>query len=349
MKRFIFPVIISLFSLLGLSSCANSQKGSGDSFHEITAEKDKKDIFNYCVDYELNVPGSEISYYAMWTGSNSSTSSTSENRYYSYLVEYNDDQNQYYWITIKRNKLTGFDDWYKTYKEDHSRDVMNYHFSDDSNVYDGKVLLFAQKQKVDDYKVYCTSNPFDTAFIKKDEQLAICLQTKTITAIENISSQETLNKSIRVLNRFEVAFNARTSTYEKYTFEGPEASNILLANSIFSYAGKRIECYPGTFEDLDYCYCPLMGLYGSGRAKTKRVNLLNDNEVLLPRYQISADGSRTIDLLDNSVNIFPEDVYRDLKSLFLDAFISETSTVYGSYEYSLFNYEKVAKIIRGGK
>ena len=350
-----------MFYCLCITGCKNSSKNNtsideqidyldNDSFFEVTNKEDKKAFFDYCIDYELNIPDSEISYKVLWKGYDTNNkfgpSISLKDRFYTYLVEYGNNKNVFFWITVGKDKLIEFNDWYKLYKKEHLNDLRNFHFVDDINVFDGKYLLYAQSKQIDNYKVYRSSNPLDVSLIKDNEQLAICLQAKTVTILKNVSSNIAINKKIIALNRFAVRFNEESNKFEQYYFEIPELYNVNVATNIFSFYGKRLECYPNSFENMNYCYCPLMGLYGSGLSKTKRADLIDDKTIALPRYVKSYDGNGFVDLLDINEDLFyTEDVYGDLKSIFLEAFLYDDSLFDGQYIYSLFDYEKIVKII----
>lgn len=357
-RKLLLLTIICSFALTGCKNSLETKTNdrvhkyiNSDSFFEVTNEEDKKSIFEYCVNYELNVPGSASSYKMLWEGYDENNkfgpSISKEDRLYTYLIEYGENKNAFFWITIEKSDLTGFQDWYSSYKKINVNDLNNYHFSDNVDVIDGKYLLFAQLNQLDNYKVYRTSNPYDGKAITNNEQLAICLEAKSLHVLKNISSNIKVNKEILCLNRFEVIYNEASNCFDKYFFEIPEINNINESASIFSFCGKRLECYPNSFENMDYCYCPLMGMYGSWMIRTKRVDLIDDNKLCLPRYTESFDGQGFVDLLDERVNLFyTEDVYGDLKSMFLDAFLSDSSYYDGLYKYSLFDYNKITEIIK---
>jgi len=356
-ERLMF-IILCLVCIAGCNSPSISNTSSdtttnhfdNNSFFEVSNKEDKKSIFNYCLDYKLYVPGTEISYSVLWKGYDDfnkfGPSISLKNNFYTYLVEYEEFKNVYLWITIDKNELKEFNDWYTIYKKEHSYDSNNYHFDDDINVLDGKYLLYAQLKHIDKYKVYSTSNPFDTSFINSNEQAAVCLESKEIQILKNVSTNKVLNKKITALNRFEVKFDEKSNKFEKYYFDNFESFNINYAQYIFSNCGKRLECYSNKFEEMDYCYCPLMGLFGFGNYKTKRVNLIDDQTVVLPRYIKTNNEDECIDLLDTNENFdYIEDVYGDLKSAFLEALLYDYSVYDGHYKYSVFNYEKIAEII----
>jgi len=321
-----------------------------DSFCEILDISEKESIFNFCVDYELNNPGTEISYNILWTGFDTENkfgpNIPKENRFYTYLTEYEDNEDFYFLLYIKKEKLLNFDGWFENYKNG-IRDSSNYHFDDDVNILDGKFLLYAQQNNVEDYSVYYTSNPLDAINVYKEQQLAICLQFKNIKILENISSDYKIEKELIVLRRYELFFNKSTNSLEKYSFVSQEKSNVKYVDTIFSFHGRRIETYPISFENMSYCYCPSMGMDGTGLIKSKRANLIDDY-MILPRYASSpTKESESLDLLDPNCDFsFIEDVYRDFKSQFLKAFVEDYFLDDGFYKYGLFDYSMIKDLIK---
>lgn len=94
---------------------------------------------------------------------------------------------------------------------------------------------------------------------------------------------------------------------------------------------------------MNYCFCPFIGLGNSGYITTKRVELAKDG-ILLPRYEKTAKES--IDLLNESTDFSnTEDVYRGFKSLFLSAYIKNPDISENTYQYALFDDNKIEDII----
>lgn len=187
------------------------------------------------------------------------------------------------------------------------------------------------------------SNPLNAVFQDESYQLAACLQEKTLTIEKNVSLNITLNKKASLLRRFEIFYDEKEKKLGRYSFTGPEKTNIDIIDSLFSYQGKRLEAYPRAFEGMTYCYCPFIGLKNSGYITTKRVELAKDG-ILLPRYEKTS--TKPIDLLNENTDFSnTEDVYRGFKSLFLSAYTKDSGISDSIYQYGMFDESKVERII----
>ena len=308
-------------------------------------------IFNCSLDYSLSVPGAEISYNVLWTGydleNNFGTKISPESRFYTYLTNYEANQDSFYLLYLKKSDIEQSNEWLINYKNNKENDYRNYHFCDNEMVIDGKYLLYAQKNNVKTFSVYQTSNPLNMPFTFENWQLAMCLQSKSIEIEENVSLKKNINKTLTVFRRYELVFDEFSHKMEQYSFDSQEKYNVNIVDNIFSYQGKRIETYPENFESMSYCYCPIMGMVGlGGLINTKRADLL-ENRIILPRYYMS-NGETPIDLLSSSSDFsFIEDVFRNFKNLFLDAYVKDCDYEGGLYKYGLFSYDKVEQIIKG--
>lgn len=325
----------------------NSSQFSG-VFSQVESSETINAVFNFALEYQLKVPDSDLSYNVLWTGydlcNKFGPTITKQHRFFTYLTRYQENQNSFWLLYLPKSDISEAGDWLTSYKENHGRDSKNYHFAEEENVIDGKFLLYSQKNNLVNFSVYYTNDLSLVPFTILDQQLVVCLQVKTIVIEENVSLGIKINKGVDVLRRFELVYNEETRKIEQYVFAFPEKSNVLYVDDIFSYQGKRIEAYPSEFENIDYCYCPLMGLEGSGLHKTVRANII-DEKIILPRY-VYYDGE-FIDLLDsNSDLFFVEDVYREFKDLFLEAYLYDYVYSQGLYQYAAFDYEKVDSIIK---
>ena len=101
---------------------------------------------------------------------------------------------------------------------------------------------------------------------------------------------------------------------------------------------------------MEYGSYPVLGMNNYFFAESIRSEVVIENGercLLLPRYIISSTGG--LDLLSDETNFFfDDDVFREYKDEFKDAFVKETTTS-GSYLWGLYDYEKVVKIIEGTK
>lgn len=345
--------MLGLSITMSLHSCNTSFSSDHTSWHEssydrIEDEDEKTSVFQYPLEYELFVPGNDvISYNVLWTGYDIENSHgpkiPKEERFYTYLTDYEENKDSYYLVYLKKQDLTSFSSWYESYSRNHKSDDMNYHFSDDKDVIDGKYLLYAQKNHIDDYLVLKTYQIDDVFFSYQDYQLALCLQKKTLTIEKNVSLDITLNKKTSLLRRFELFFDQETNQMKRYSFDYPEKTNTDIIDSLFSYHGKRLEAYPRSFEEMSYCHSPFIGLWKSGYISTKRADILEDG-ILLPRYLKTKEES--IDLLNEDTDFSStEDIYRSFKSLFLSAYIKGSDISDSTYQYALFDEDKVEDII----
>ena len=346
-------LILSLAFLMNLHSCTTPPSSSPvswseSSFYKIEDEDEKNSIFNYPLEYELFVPGNDIiSYNVLWTGYDMDNKSGPEipesNRFYTYLTDYEENKDSYYLVYLRKQELTSFSSWYEDYKKQSGLDESNYHFSDDTDVIDGKYLLYAQKKQIKDSLILKTSNPLDSFYQDGNYQLAACHQEKTLTIEKNVSLNVSLNKKTSLFRRFEIFYDEKEKKLSGYSFTNPEKTNIDIIDSLFSYQGKRLEAYPRGFEEMNYCFCPFIGLENSGYITTKRVELTKDG-ILLPRYEKAAKES--IDFLNENTDFSnTENVYRGFKSLFLSAYIKDSDISDSTYQYALFDDKKIEDII----
>lgn len=341
-------IIVSIVLFAGCSNFSSTSDFVEVHFSPADNNLVKESVFNINLEYELIVPDSSVSYNVLWTGYDLQNKFgpiiPQELRLFTYLTSYSKTVNDFYYLYLPKSIIDSSSQWLKDYENSKERDLNNYHFVSDENVLDGKYLLYAQKNNVNDYLVYRGSNLLEVPYCIDDYQLVICLQAKTLTIKENVSTGNKINKSVIAFRRFELFYDETTNKLEQYSFENRESFNVRSVEQIFDYQGDRIEAYPSSFESMSFCYCPIMGLTGSELEKTVRADIFNGN-IILPRYIVS--NNESIDLLDsNSDLFFEEDVYRDFKSLFLGAYIKDYDYDDGHYKYGLFNYKKVEKIIK---
>lgn len=321
-------------------------------FSSVEGAETKEEVFNTKLEYELKVPDSEISYNVLWTGydleNKFGPKISSEFRFFTYLTYYSKTINDYYFLYLPKTVIDGSNQWLMDYEKSKENDLNNYHFVSNKNVLDGKYLLYAQKNNINDYLVYRASDFSSVPFLIDNYQLAICLQAKELIIKENVSTGHKINKSLTAFRRFELFYDESSEELDRYYFDTLEKFNINYVDNIFNYQGNRIEAYPSSVETMAYFYCPIMGLEESGFYKTIRADLLDDKNIILPRYvkSVTVEGEYD-DLLNSNSNLFfVEDVYREFKSLFLDAYINDFDHSDSQYRYALFDYVKVNEIIK---
>ena len=353
-----------MFLILAICSCSMANRNQtifssqyDYPFSLVDDAETKEAVYDTQLEYELKVPDSEISYNVLWTGydlqNKFGPKIPYELRFFTYLTYYSYTINDFYFLYLPKTVIDDSNQWLIDYENSKENDLNNYHFVSNTNVLDGKLLLYAQKNNIDDYLLYRASDYSSVPFSIDDYQLAICLQAKKLIIKENVSTGRAINKNLTVFRRYELSYDESSNRLDRYIFDNLEKFNVNYADKLFSYQGNRIEAYPSSFETMNYCYCPIMGLTGSGFYKTIRADLLDDKTIILPRYVKSATVEGEYDdLLNPTSNLFfVEDVYREFKSLFLDACINDFDYSDGQYRYALFDYMKVNEIIKkvGGK
>ncbi len=315
-------------------------------FSLVSDERLKSSLYGFNLQYQLITPGTQMSYNTLWTGWDSENkygpNIPREHRFFTYLTKYEANQDSFFFLYLPRSVIEDSRTWLEEYKRNMDDDP-NYHFVDEETVIDGKFLLYAQQNNIDDYLVYHTSDYSSAPFVISDYQLAICLQMKPLTIEKDVSRDRTLGKRIALFRRFELICNESSTSLQPYSFDDSGAQSIRYIDDLFSYQGRRIEAYPASFEETSFFHLPSSVLAGTGCQKTIRANLEGE-AILLPRYINSSSG--LIDLLDPDFHsITEEDVFRDFKAAFLDAFIRDFDYSDGIYKYGLFDYSKVEQII----
>ena len=331
---------VACFALIGCSDLDSNQ-----SLIKVDNQQMAKDVFNYNLNYNLKTPGANdgASYNVLWTGYDEQypfpyQQISKENRLNTYLISFEQNVEKYYLVYLSKSVINQSSSWLKKYAEDYKDDLTNYHFVNDSSVVDGKYLLYAQRNNITDYSIYYTEDISSIPFTDINRQLAICLQVKTITIEQNVSAGKEINKTINLLRRYELKYNSWNNILEPYVFDNYEASNVKYVDNQFSYSGKMIKAFDIEIENKDVLYCPYL--------KTVSANIV-DNKVLLPHYvKMNGDYANLLDD-DFQSTFYHDDVYRDFKHLFLDAFIEDVdlNNESESYKYAWFDYNKVSQII----
>lgn len=351
--KIIYKLFYSLLSIIELCSCnflsVNTSKIDFNNINGLSKINDRSildAIYNFKLEYATHVPGTQLSYNLLWTGydldNRFGPSITKEERFYVYQTNYLNDLS-FYLVYLPKNIIDDSCDWLETYKADISNSY-EYHFDENKNVIDGKGLLYAQKNNITDYLIYETHDISNIPYIIDDYQLSICLEAKTLNIEQNVATEEEINKSTKLFRRYELIFN-ESNSISKFEFETVEKDNINYVDILFSYIGQKIEAYPKAFENMQYLYCPFLGLYGTSYIDIISADIIED-KIKLPRYVVYKNTKE--DLLDSNTDFsIEEDCYGDFKSLFLEAYLSDCEYDGGSYAYGYFDYNKVKTIIEG--
>ena len=118
---------------------------------------------------------------------------------------------------------------------------------------------------------------------------------------------------------------------------------------MFNQNGEYLEVFPNNYETMDYSFYPLLGMKNSNiQMDILRIELIEVEQkkyLILPRYLKKSN----IDLLDEQISIpvYKEDIFREYKEIFKEAFYQNYDIKSDSYIYGLYEYDKVKKIITG--
>lgn len=307
------------------------------------------------LDYELNVPGNELPYSYLWDGTNTSVNARArsvEKRYNTYLTEYKESDGKYYLAYLKKDKIAEYKTWLKEYEDNNANDDGNYHFTayDNEKVIDGK--YFYCYQKLADFdasilKLETVDSLNDVRFEKNGYKLVLCATGKPAVIKQNVTTGESVNKNLFLFNRYELIFDDTATAPTYYSFTGREMYNQKLLKSMFDYVGEMLEAFPETYENMYFGCFPNLGL--SSAKNTHRLEVLSVNgekRVTLPRYALSADTRYDLLSDETTLPVTEEDVFSGHRGEFLTALIADTETENGAYIYSMYDYDKVAEIIK---
>lgn len=351
MKK-LFLLLLSSVILCGLFAGCDLSASAGKE--DLTEPATAKDLKSICLDYNLNVPGNFLLYTHIWDGYKTEPKygqdAPTEREYYAYLTDYRESDGKYYLAYLKTESIAEYESWLKDYEKTHASDDMNYHFTayDKTNVIDGKYYYCYQKLANDnaDVIMYDTVTKLEDVKYEKDGyRLVLCAEMKKAVIKQNLTTGDRVNKTVYFFNRYELIFNDVNSAPTFYTFETRESNNQTALKNMFDYVGEMIEAFPKSYEDLSYGCFPNLG-FGVHAMNGKRLQVLTENGkkcLRLPRYKIS--GEQKYDLLSEEANL-PEqfdDVFYNHKEEFKNALLDGTE----QDSTALYDYEKVAKIIRG--
>ena len=337
-------ILISVLSVF--TSCSTSV-----SYNQVENDTLNNAILNFNYSYKSKLPGKVLmSYNTIWTGYDEDSSPTYLSKIYkqnTYLVEYSEEINEeFYFIYFNKNNLNQIKEEFVTYRDKNSNDYNNFHFSSEENIIDGKYIYIAKALNLNDIKIYKSNDISSMNYMIDDYQLGLCLESKYITLIDNISQNKSINRKLELFNLINLKYNESSKKLESYTFENDENKNVLSRNKLFNQTGKKIESYPAAIEKTSYIYCPTYEYSILGTLKSLHISV-EDSKILLPKYNLLYSFNLLDENIDysSSTYILCEDVYRDFKNLFQNAFIEDSTYSDNQYSYAYFDYEKVANII----
>ncbi len=329
-SKIILPALFIASSIL--ASC-----NSSTPVNAISDETTINNVLLYSLDYQVNIPGKQISYNHMWEGIDTKNqfgpNFTEENRLYTYLTEYGETE-KYYFVYVKKDGISTLNSWISSYLESGS-ESNDCKFQKDENVIDGKYVYAAEKNEIKDFLV-TSSNVLDQKYEINNYKMALCLEMKTVTILQNSSTKENINKKLPLFNRAVMKYDTSKGTLERASQGNFDET---YTNNIYSYLGKRLETYPKTFESKECLYSPLMG-FTTNLYKTVRAPI-SKNRILLPRI------SSEYDLLSKEeLPSTLEDVYQEHKGEFLDAFIEYKNNESSDNAYGYYDFDKVQNILK---
>ncbi|MBR4419279.1 MAG: hypothetical protein IKT32_00195, partial [Clostridia bacterium] len=279
-------------------------------------------------------------------------------RMYTFLTEYFEPNDEYYLVYLKKQLINEYKDYLIEYEDYYKNDPYNYHYAkhDEYTVIDGKYLWCYQKlaENKNENVMFRKANNFsDISYCIQDYQLVFCAQSKNAIIKENISTAKEINRPINLFLRVPLYFSDENATPTRYEFETYE--NITQANNEkkFNYVGELVQVFPLEYENITFANYPQLGMSCKDFTwETISIEVIKEGKnkyVLLPRYA----SKNKVDLLDSNVNFamfgIYEDVFQKHKQAFKDAYYKdyEDLNVHSFYQYGLYDYKKVKKIING--
>lgn len=342
-------VLLFLIFLISLTSCSyeNNIKEKWISDEKLTSH-----LFNFPLDYQINVPNNSLSYPILWYGHDSNNkygpALDASSRFYTFETEYLNKTNEdnYYVCYVKIDDLKSLEDYVKDY-QDNNKDNPNFPFNDYSKqeIIDGKYLLPIRLNKLDIQTYWLNVKSLnDLSYNIKDKQLIFVADSKKAIINENISTKEIIKKEFSLFNPLYL-FKTNENKIGRL-----ENDKVLYKKSdeIFNFIGKKIETFPLSYKDKTLISLPLNG-QDQTSYNTRSItieNIDNKEQILIPRYQKDSKGEFTYDSLYQTYD--HETTYIDIYGLqqekFQKAFISDAN-IDGDYKYAYFNYEKIKNII----
>lgn len=321
-----------LFSFL-LTSCGDKVPSNLKEVEDNNTINNFKTIY---LNYGYFTPGLELSSMILFKGWDEDNlwgpSISKEERYHTYLVDYsNKNDTKYYFIYFKNSNLNKFNEYYKNNVSGECN------FVDNQYVIDSKYLHISNKLEMNDYLIYESDSLDNITYSFNNYFLGSVFESRNITIKEDVSENKTLNKEIPLFNKMLFEYNTKSKIVEKYS------GNELDDNSYtFNLECKRLEAYSTDYLNQTYLNTPFLG-HKNQDLSGARFSINKDDTILLPRYFKNNQGEM-IDLLDENYEyqFLEDDIYKDLKKEFKDAFIKLESENSKNGYYSL---SKVKEII----
>ena len=319
------------FSLFVTSSVLASCKET-TIVNRVSDESTIIDILGYSLEYELDIPGTQISYNHMREGANTKNkfgpNFDEGNRLYTYLMDYRETE-KYYFVYINKDEVKKryLADWLDEYLDKRTEgNDCRFDPDNDKYVIDGRYVFVGKKEGVNDF-IITSSNEIDQKYEINGHMMALYLEMKSVTVIQNVSTKKEINKTLPLLNKLPLKYDDSKGMFDKLSQQDYGET---YANKTYPYVGKRLETYPTTLERKECLYSPIMGFDENKLYKTVKANI-DGNKVLLPRMSNGYDL-----LMDEELPITEENVFGEYKKEFLNAFIEcdgedSSTTKYGYY------------------
>lgn len=291
---------ILLVSLFIITSCKNNT-------NNLIKINDSKEFLSINFSYKQN-PGDDImGYYGLIDGY---INEYKENRFYNYLINFNNKVNKYYYVYLKEDIIKKYENEYNKY---------------DINDIDGYFLNSYSNSKDYDINNLELYNSINFEFNKKinNKKLVACFASMNSTLNYNYSLKESLNKE------YEIIYNV-------------SLINKKIENIKNIYEGNYFVSGENDILNTNYLNSSFIGvtysIYNFGNYINKIEEVDNKEVLSLKRYVYDLDGNK-IDLLDDSFdfkNNYIKDYYKDYKKEFLNVYYKEDS-VNKDYGYFLLD------------
>ncbi len=330
----IVKLVVSGLAVTTMLSCKDN------SSNVIKDEEIIEKVTNYQLEYPSQDPGCEISYHHMWDGTDTKNmfgpNYSNENRLFTYLLSYEEETDDYYFVYVNKDSLSIITNWLETYLESKTSDN-ECQFDKDVNIVDGKYLLGAKNNDLNDFLVTHSDNISQKLDID-GYRMALCLKAKNVNVVKNASTKTEINKKLQLFKRVPLKYDQDKSTFAELSSD--YFKNDKYVNERFSRTGEWLETNSKSFVDRNCLYAPSIGIIiDGGYYKSVSVQIF-DKGILLPRKD------NGYDLLDKNVELplTVQDVYQDYRDDFLDAFIEykQNSSTGDGY----FDTNKVLSILK---
>lgn len=317
-KYFKYLIIILLTAMFSLTSCKE------DKVTIIEDNELKDSIINYEFEYDIQTPGTTLSYNFLWDGYDENDiqgySCDESNRLYTYYADFKDIKDEYYLVYLKKDKFEQYKKRLENYENNYSN-LANYQFEslDKSNVIDGKYLYAHQNLDGDDEDLLFTtsSNINDLNLNYNNYKLIFICKSKELNLISNISLNNTINKSLTILKREILEY--KDNKFSNFIFSNNmQKSNEEELERYFNLKGEYLISFEKDFSSRDYLYLPYMGLNNYNVKYTIYSKVITENNlkyISLKRYYL--ENKEIKDYLD-LINSFDSDelLYYDINSIY---------------------------------